>query len=66
MVDGAKQTIYGAGSKHKINGNGKVQVTTQFITVDGTDSDKLTEVAWAIAWAIACAVMSLPGPSLVW
>ena len=58
MVDGEKQTIYGAGSKHKINGNGKVQVTTQFITVDGTDSDKLTEVAWAIAWASATCLLN--------
>merc|ERR1711865_1221185 len=42
--EGAKQTFYGAGDKFKINGNKKVQVTTQFITVDGTDSGKIKEV----------------------
>jgi len=42
--EGAKQTFYGAGDKFKINGNKKVQVTTQFITKDGTDSGKLHEV----------------------
>lgn len=41
---GASQTFYGAGKKYKINANEKVTVTTQFITADGTDSGKLSEV----------------------
>jgi cellulose 1,4-beta-cellobiosidase len=41
---GASQTFYGAGNKFKINANEKVTVTTQFITADGTDSGKLSEV----------------------
>jgi len=41
---GASQTFYGAGDQFKINANEKVTVTTQFITVDGTDSGKLSEV----------------------
>ena len=48
MADGAKQTIYGAGSKHKINGNGKVQVTTQFITVYG---DPWISTTWSLRLA---------------
>ena len=55
---GASQTFYGAGHKYKINANEKVTVTTQFITADGTDSGKLSEVKqfYSPARLIACIV----------
>jgi cellulose 1,4-beta-cellobiosidase len=41
---GKGQTFYGPGSKYKIDTTKPVTVTTQFITADGTDTGKLTEV----------------------
>ena len=40
---GKGQTFYGPGSKYKIDTTKPVTVTTQFITADGIDTDKLTE-----------------------